>query len=186
MHRIYRLSETPCPAKFDNVVPGEFPERLHGESYVSRGMAMSPWMPPTYLWLGIEGLLGLQPGSDEIVLEPSLPAVWKWLAVNNLLYRGESISIFIFDGVLYSTHAVTSSFPVRVGRLIPIQAEEPFCIALEVDGSILLFAVSDQGWEGSIELEDKLQTYPVHLSLKRNEAVLCRVTEASGIIKEGQ
>jgi len=49
MRTIYRLCEIDKPREFVNVVPGEFPERLHGETFVSRGMAMSPWLPLTYL-----------------------------------------------------------------------------------------------------------------------------------------
>ena len=41
MLNTYRLSETEKPKDFVNVVPGEFPERLHGETFVSRGMTMS-------------------------------------------------------------------------------------------------------------------------------------------------
>jgi hypothetical protein len=51
MRNIWKISEVENPKAYGNVVPGLFPERLSGQSFKSRGMTMSPWMPPTFLWL---------------------------------------------------------------------------------------------------------------------------------------
>ena len=78
----------PEPIGFKNVVPGQFPERLHGENYQSRGMALSPWMPPTFLWLAMDGLLGFRPTLDRLIVQPHLPESWQWVAVRNFPYAG--------------------------------------------------------------------------------------------------
>ena len=45
MSSVYALSEPAEPAAGGHLVPGEFPEWFDGETFESRGMAMSPWMP---------------------------------------------------------------------------------------------------------------------------------------------
>ena len=115
MKNIYRLSEIERPKDFQNVVPGQFPERMHGETYQSRGMAMSPWMPPTYVWLGIEGLLGVKSGMNGLEISPCIPPDWGWVAIKNLLYKEKSITAFLFENVLHSSAQVTSTYPVRCG-----------------------------------------------------------------------
>ncbi|MDP6108180.1 MAG: hypothetical protein QGI33_07085, partial [Candidatus Brocadiia bacterium] len=51
-----------------NTVPGQFSEWFDGESLVNRGMRLSPWEPPRFLWAAIEGVCGmmLNPGPPGI------------------------------------------------------------------------------------------------------------------------
>ena len=114
MQHLYALCEPSDPHAGGNLVPGEFPEWFHGETYQSRGMAMSPWMPPTYLWLGLEGLLGLQPTPGGLHANPHLPAGWGWIGLRNLPYRGRRISLFACDGRIYSSTPLESGWPVAV------------------------------------------------------------------------
>lgn len=46
--------------KAHNTVPGQFSEWFDGESLVNRGMRLSPWEPPRYLWAAIEGACGVK------------------------------------------------------------------------------------------------------------------------------
>jgi hypothetical protein len=104
-------------ARWGNVSPGAFPEWLSGViegGPVSRGMAASPWMPPTYLWLAVEGLLGIEPGMKGLKVEPSLPEEWRWAAVRDLPYRGSSVSVVYCDGTIYATTRVESPHPVEL------------------------------------------------------------------------
>jgi glycogen debranching enzyme len=114
MQNIYRISEVPVPKDFKNVVPGTFPECLNGENFQSRGMAQSPWMAPTYLWLTIDGLLGVRPSMDTLRIQPNLPEAWQWCAVRNIPYWGDAFSYFIYSGVLYTDRAVDSPYPQEV------------------------------------------------------------------------
>ena len=113
MRNIFRIVETTDPIRFKNVVPGQFPERLHGENFQSRGMALSPWMPPTYLWLAMDGLLGFRPNLDRLIVQPHLPESWQWIAVRNFPYAGSSHSLFHYLGTIYSTLDVESGYPVE-------------------------------------------------------------------------
>ena len=113
MRNIFRIVETADPIRFKNVVPGQFPERLHGENFQSRGMALSPWMPPTYLWLAMDGLLGFRPNLDRLIVQPHLPESWQWIAVRNFPYAGSSHSLFHYLGTIYSTLDVESGYPVE-------------------------------------------------------------------------
>jgi len=113
MENIYRLSEVPIPRQYRNVVPGQFPECLHGENFESRGMSLSPWMPATYLWLGLEGLLGIEPG-PHLAVNPHLPPHWHWAGVRSLPWRGNHVTMFVARDTLFSTIPVTSDLPVEV------------------------------------------------------------------------
>ena len=42
-----------------NTVPGQFSEWFDGESLANRGMRLSPWEPPRFLWAAVEGRLRL-------------------------------------------------------------------------------------------------------------------------------
>jgi glycogen debranching enzyme len=114
MHNIYRISEVPVPKDYKNVVPGTFPECLNGENFQSRGMAQSPWMAPTYLWLTIDGLLGMRPGFDTLRIQPHLPEAWQWCAVRDVPYWGNKFSYFVYSGVLYTDRAVETPYPQEV------------------------------------------------------------------------
>jgi len=78
----------------NNTVPGQFSEWLHGETLVNEGMMLSPWYPPRYLWAAIEGVAGLSPDGDTVRCWPHLAPDWKWMGVQELLYRGQRITWF--------------------------------------------------------------------------------------------
>ena len=141
MRNIFRISEVPEPIAFKNVVPGQFPERLHGENFQSRGMALSPWMPPTYLWLAMDGLLGFRPSIDRLIVQPHLPESWQWVAVRNFPYAGVSHSLFYYLGTLYSTLDVQSGYPVELfTEDVSDQIEcNAYMIALRRDAELTIF-----------------------------------------------
>jgi hypothetical protein len=114
LRNVYRLSETAEPIAFKNVVPGEFPERLHGTTFESCGMALSPWVPPTYLWLAMDGLVGFRPTLDRLIVQPHLLDDWNWIAVRKFPFGGKLHSLFICDGTLHSTLDIESDHPVEL------------------------------------------------------------------------
>ncbi len=178
MVNIYKLSEPERPADFVNVVPGEFPERLHGETFLSRGMAMSPWMPPTYVWLGIGGLLGVKSSFGGLRMDPAIPAEWNWIAVKNLSYNGATISAFLYGGVIYSNHPIKSGLPVKTGALAEATADNDriMCIAIKTPGEIAVFAASDDGGDGTLSIVQEGFVISESISLARGEAKLLSVS----------
>ena len=136
MAAIYALCEMENPLAAGHLVPGEFPEWFDGDTLRSRGMAMSPWMPPTYLWLGFEGLAGVAPTPESLVIAPNMPAHWDWLMMRNLLYCGERISFFVHQGHLHTTRPVQSTLP-QVAYDRDVTGE------LEVEGDLLVVALED-------------------------------------------
>lgn len=132
LHNLFRLPDAAEPRAWGNVCPGEFPERLHGENFTSQGMPLSPWMPPTYLWLAVEGLAGLEPAAgvtdagatdagvppgESPELNPRLPADWCWLAARRLPVAGRGLSFIFYYGVLYTNMPVRSASPVRLHQV---------------------------------------------------------------------
>ncbi len=78
-----------------NTVPGQFSEWFHGESLVNRGMRLSPWEPPRFLWSMIEGALGIAHHGESFTITPHIPPAWTWLAVGDFPYRGRAYSWFM-------------------------------------------------------------------------------------------
>jgi glycogen debranching enzyme len=95
--------------KIYNTVPGQFSEWFDGESLINRGMRLSPWEPPRYLWAAIEGACGLviaggvlgnTSGKPLVVGEPSfevapiMPSAWRWLGARRVPLGGNYYSYF--------------------------------------------------------------------------------------------
>lgn len=183
MRSTYRIAEIPRPCDYVNVVPGEFPERLHGESFVSRGMTMSPWMPPTYLWLGVEGVLGVNVTLTDLEITPVIPPAWRWIAVENLLVKGERVNAFLYDGILYSSRAVKSGFPLTVGVPVPVSVDNPSmtALALRVHEEIILFVASDEPAAGRVTVEAGPVALQEDVSLQAGGAALYRFSAEASV-----
>ena len=87
-----------------NTVPGQFSEWFDGESLVNRGMRLSPWEPPRYLWAAVEGACGLNisEGPEHYSVDPLMPSGWRWLAVRQIPLGRAELSYFIVrenDGI---------------------------------------------------------------------------------------
>jgi len=186
MHNIYRLPEINNLKEYQNVVPGEFPERLHGETFASRGMSLSPWMPPTYLWLAIEGLVGVKPSTGAIEISPAIPVSWNWIAVKDLPWRGSHITALLFEGVLYCSEHVTSRYPLRVGELLDVRSDNQIIAAMSfrLSDGIVLFAVSAEKTQGNVEIRDHGRIFRRQVSLNRNEGILIRVSDTESVMEK--
>ena len=158
------------------MVPGEFPEWFDGENWQSLGMAMSPWMPPTYLWLGVEGLAGVEPTPGKLAVSPNLPAHWTWLIMRNLPYCGQQFSFFIHGGRLHTTRTVESTLQqVLYSRDVTHEVEvegDLLAVALEDDNgaAILVAAQETSGAEGRLTYRGRSQD----ISLAAGAAALTR------------
>ncbi len=185
MVNIYRIAEDSRPVDRGCVVPGEFPERLHGTEFRSRGMTLSPWTPPTYFWLAIEGLLGVRCSWETIEFDPAVPPGWGWIAVKDLQVNGTAITAFQYEGVVYASRALKSRFQVKVGVPVHTDATDPrfFTAGLHMGREILLFVAADEPLEGgaTVEYRGNRQGHRVHLG--GGEAVLIRIPDESGALE---
>lgn len=100
-----------------NTVPGQFSEWFDGEALQNRGMRLSPWEPPRFLWALLEGAAGVRPAHDRLTIEPMLPIAWRWMRVAALPFRGEHVSWFLArfpEGLrLYTADHFDSPHPVE-------------------------------------------------------------------------
>jgi hypothetical protein len=80
--------------RMNNTVPGQFSEWFDGESLINRGMRLSPWEPPRFLWAAIEGVCGLMVTTAEPRINPLVPQSWRWVGMRRLCYHGSEISFF--------------------------------------------------------------------------------------------
>ncbi len=180
MRNIWKISEVENPKAYHNVMPGMFPERLSGETFKSRGMAMSPWMPPTYLWLAYEGPLGLDPSPDGLRVNPHLPSDWRWIGVRDLPIMGTTLSCFYYRRTLYSSIPVASRrhcviLNEDVSRCV--ESDVPFAVALADDRQTLVFLATDREGTFAYTLRPPIveQTEKQTIALGAGEARLLRI-----------
>lgn len=130
-----------------NTVPGEFGEWFDGETLVNRGMRLSPWEPPRFLWAAIEGVCGfsVQPGVPAI--RPLIPETWRWVGVRRVPYHGAELTYFAVRQQgrmhVYATSEVESScephsYAQDVTDKIIVMSESAAVIALRRDGEVLI------------------------------------------------
>jgi glycogen debranching enzyme len=67
-----------------NVHPAEFSEWFDGDTGVNRGMHLSPWVAPTFIWAVLEGLLGLRWQKGQAAFHPNWPTEWNQISVSNM------------------------------------------------------------------------------------------------------
>ncbi|MBC7541279.1 MAG: hypothetical protein H7338_00960 [Candidatus Sericytochromatia bacterium] len=177
MTRTYAKSEPASPVTAGRVVPGEFPEWFDGDTFESRGMAMSPWMPPTFVWLAIEGLAGLTPHVPDADgkrghLAPNLPADWSWIGGRNLRLGADSVSFFQCDGILHvAGSAVTSGPHAEIHETDvtdQVTSNAPWTVALQRGTTITVFVAA--------------AAEPVQIRLAYGETILTSALQAG----EGQ
>ncbi|MCE5200508.1 MAG: amylo-alpha-1,6-glucosidase [Armatimonadota bacterium] len=81
--------------KVYNTVPGQFSEWSDGQTLVNRGMRLSPWDSPRFLWAAVEGLAGIKLRANGVELDPRFPSDWRWLRVHKVAYRDGWLSFFL-------------------------------------------------------------------------------------------
>src|SRR5207245_2371559 len=127
-------------------MPGLFPERLSGDSFKSRGMAMSPWMPPTFLWVAYEGLLGFEPKLEGLRVNPHLPNEWNWVGARDVSVMGGKLSLFYYRRRLHATMAVGSRSKCEVyqeGVTRYVEGEGAFYVAMREGRRVVMFIGTD-------------------------------------------
>lgn len=174
MRNVYRMCETPEPIAFKNVVPGQFPERLNGATFESSGMALSPWVAPTYLWLAMDGLVGFRPNLDRLIVQPNLPDSWHWVAVRKFPYAGELYSLFMYNGILYSTLDVQSDAYIELfDQDVTDQIESnAYVIGLRRSSGLTIFVCAGDEQTVHIKLSPPLveREHVVEMKLASGEA----------------
>jgi len=135
-------------------------------------------MPPTYVWLAIEGLFGVRSSLGGLIMNPAIPPNWNWIAVRNLPYNGMTISAFVLEGVIYSNFALKSSLPVKTGELVEAFADNDsiMCIAIKIAEEIAVFAASDEGGDGTISIVQDGFIISESISLAPGEAKLFSIS----------
>src|SRR5579863_3184561 len=131
-----------------NTVPGQFSEWFDGESLSNRGMRLSPWEPPRFLWAAVEGVCGLVllPGAPRV--NPIMPAGWNWVALRDVPYHGQSFSYFLVREAesgtrVYATCAIdcawhTEVYAADVSDEVMVYTKDAVSVALRRDENLVL------------------------------------------------
>lgn len=163
--------------KKNNTVPGQFSEWFDGESLTNKGMRLSPWEPPRFLWAAVEGVCGLNLATGTPRINPLIPANWAWVGLRRLRYHGGSLSYFMIRkgslSQIYSTALVESDsevavFDADVSDEIAIFSTSAVRIALR-DEDTLVVLVGNVGTQTT--------TVPIDMTrvIGRNGSYLVRV-----------
>lgn len=104
--------------KKNNTVPGQFSEWFDGESLTNKGMRLSPWEPPRFLWAAVEGVCGLTLTYGVPCISPLVPENWTWVGLRRIPYHGGEFSYFAVRQHagfhIYSTAPARSESDVHV------------------------------------------------------------------------
>jgi hypothetical protein len=104
--------------KKNDTVPGQFSEWFDGESLTNKGMRLSPWEPPRFLWAAVEGVCGLTMTHGDPRIVPLVPPSWSWFGVRRVPHGAGSFSYFAVrvDGqfLIYCTTTLESASPVEI------------------------------------------------------------------------
>ena len=176
LQNIYRISEVPSPVDMGHVCPGEFPECLDGDTFKSLGMKASPWTPPSYLWLAMEGLVGVEPHIEGLTVDPHIPLDWNWMAVKDMCYGGGKVSFFLWEGTIYSNTAFSSQFEVELfcDEVYSSNDLGIYTIVLRRGNNVILFAASSRDVDGKVTISTGAGNVEldVTVSLRAGEAVV--------------
>lgn len=133
-----------------NTVPGQFSEWFDGESLANRGMRLSPWEPPRFLWAAIEGVCGFEFTPEIPRVNPLMPPDWSWVALRDVPYHGGSLSYFIVREAeggtrIVATSNIDSVWPVEVYEAdvsdgVRMYTADAVAVAFRRDESIVLLA----------------------------------------------
>ncbi|MGA8533399.1 MAG: amylo-alpha-1,6-glucosidase [Candidatus Tumulicola sp.] len=151
-----------------NTVPGQFSEWFDGDSLVNRGMRLSPWEPPRFLWAAIEGVCGLTLSGDRPEINPLVPANWKWVALRRLPFHGREISYFavrtqgsltLFTTCEVNTQFTHSLYETDVSDKVPIFSRIARVVALQRGDEIAVLVgnVSDATTNVPIDISELLE-----------------------------
>jgi len=133
--------------KANNTVPGQFSEWFDGENLVNRGMRLSPWEPPRFLWAAVEGVCGLMltPGLPRV--DPLVPSNWKWVGLRRVPYHGRELTYFATRQAghfhIYATADVegphdTHRYDEDITERVAVFSDAAAIIALRREAEILL------------------------------------------------
>ncbi|HEY6959272.1 MAG TPA: hypothetical protein VI814_10635 [Candidatus Limnocylindria bacterium] len=136
----------------NNTVPGQFSEWLHGETLTNEGMMLSPWFPPRYVWAAIEGVAGLAPEGDSVRCWPHLAPDWKWMGVQDLLYRGERITWFavrvpelqMFTNFHFQESSAYLAYEEDISHQVHVTGDSIVALGLRQGADLLLFVGNTQ------------------------------------------
>lgn len=138
-----------CDPQHRNTVPGQFSEWLNGETLANRGMMLSPWLPPRYLWAALEGPAGLDLSDERPRLRPRLAPDWRWLCARDVPYGDAALSWFVVRLPQMTVYANVVAEGVDASRvytrdatdaLLVSPGEEVCVAALQRGRQLVLFA----------------------------------------------
>jgi hypothetical protein len=67
-----------------NVSEGEFPEYYDPNTGRNKGMRLSPWVAPTFIWAVLEGLLGFSWHGGKLAASPNWHDGWGKVTVSDI------------------------------------------------------------------------------------------------------
>jgi hypothetical protein len=154
-----------------NTVPGQFAEWFDGGSLTNRGMYLSPWTGPKYLWAVAETVCGLDgyKTSGRAHFAPCIPLGWEWTAAVRVHWGGRRCTYVIDVGgstIFGDLRQASAEEPYRVvfaGRDVSDEVTtspvEVGAIAFEDDhGGVRIFLTNWNDRPREVELEFRGQT----------------------------
>ncbi|MFN2528006.1 MAG: amylo-alpha-1,6-glucosidase [Candidatus Baltobacteraceae bacterium] len=151
----------------NNTVPGQFSEWLHGETLANRGMMLSPWFPPRYLWAAIEGAAGLNLSGATPSITPRLSPDWKWLGVRDVPFCGRNLTWFVvrapelqmFTNYDFQQSSPFVAYEKDITNRLDVSSDAVVSIALRQDQNVVLFVgnTTERTVTAAVSIKDQLR-----------------------------
>ncbi|HZZ00719.1 MAG TPA: hypothetical protein VFE36_14210 [Candidatus Baltobacteraceae bacterium] len=163
-----------------NTVPGQFSEWLHGETLNNKGMMLSPWFPPKYLWAAMEGAAGLEITSRPPKLHGRLPPGWGWLGARNVLVRGHKVAWFTVRLDELTTYANSSQLEINADRQydtdvsddVRVGGDHATSIALRRNGAVAILVGNTFDRTITTSLSIPARHFPARCSLRLYDSLV--------------
>ncbi|MCW5854143.1 MAG: hypothetical protein KIT87_29010, partial [Anaerolineae bacterium] len=131
-------------------------------------LGLDPVAGALLLGLALDGLVGCQPQFGGLVLTPRLPPDWPWLAVANLPFQGQPLSLVYLDGIVHTTHKITTAGNVELYDRADVIPGPLFAILFRREGQRRLFAATTEAAATFIRVDGR----SVPVQLDAGEAVI--------------
>lgn len=134
-------------------------------------IGLDPVAGALFVGLAVDGLVGCAPQFGGLVLTPRLPRDWPWLAIANLPFQGQPLTLAYLDGVVHTTHKIATPGNVELYDRADVIPGSLFAVIFRREGQRRLFAATNEAAATFIRVDGR----SVPVQLEAGEAVIIHI-----------
>jgi|GEM_PF-2270622 len=128
------------------------------------------------------GLIRFEYEDGKIILDPTIPSEWTWVAGKNLNSNNGRIDFFFWNGLMFTNNTDVEYVNYRIRtfpKLFTDQIESnAFVIGFEKEDKGILFVATDEAKDIYVRMPEELMGREMiyNFRLEKNEAKMFRIT----------